>query len=501
MSNRLAPPRSLGRSIDRSRYGLAGTPFTSSSDPGALWRGRAQRELLTRLESGVIDNAGILLLIGDVGTGKSILTKALVEDLGSRALPATVTYPKLEPMDFLRGIASAWRLGGRLGDREDFYNRLPPFLEAAAAQDKRVLLVVDEAQTLSPELLAEIRTFASFTGDAGDRRGTLNILLVGQEELNAILARPENQELRKKISVTGVTQPLSDAEVLAYVKHHMCLAGSERAVFTDEAMREMTTVSRGTPRLINTVCDLVLCTGALRNADTIGADIVRECAARLELVPAQPSTSRRRVPGLKPMAAASGVLLLAVIAGYQVGSWTASERSALRISTEPVTPLVLPSTRLEPGVATPGIRNQWTEPEALSPEAQRARASEPLGVDAERPAPVSLAPLAPALPPVHSERPPPALLAPFAPLPPVMPPMPPPPRPTAPLPRPAPLADNVFQGREPPASSRPWPPTRIRDESSAVPSDAVPGGEEPDSATDPAAIIDWVLREFPARRD
>jgi type II secretory pathway predicted ATPase ExeA len=440
-------------------------------------------------------------LIGDVGTGKSILTKALLEDLGSHALPATVTFPKLDPLDFLRGIGSAWRFDGRLEDREDFYNRLPPFLEAAAAQDKRVLLVVDEAQTLSPELLTEIRTFASFTGDAGGRRGALNILLVGQEELNAILARPENQELRKKVSVNGVTQPLSDVEVLEYVKHHLWLAGSERAVFTVEAMREITTVSRGTPRLINTVCDLVLATGAQRNADTIGADIVTECAARLELVPAQPSTSRWRVPGLKPMAAAGGVLLLAAIAGYLVGSWTASERFALRISTEPVTPLVLPSTQLEPGVATLRIRDQWTEPEARSPEAQRARASEPLSVDSERPAPVSLAPLAPALPPVHAERPPPALLAPLAPLPPVMPLMPPPPRPTAPLPRPAPLADNAFQGREPPASSRPRPPTRIRDEPSAVPTDGVSGGEEPDSATDPAAIIDWVLRTFPARRD
>jgi type II secretory pathway predicted ATPase ExeA len=437
-------------------------------------------------------------LVGDVGTGKSILAKALVEDLGSRALPATVMFPKLDPMDFLRGIGSAWRFDGRLGDREDFYNRLPPFLEAAAAQDKRVLLVVDEAQTLSPELLAEIRTFASFTGNAGDRRASLNILLVGQEELNAILARPENHGLRKKVSVTAVTQPLSDAEVLAYVKHHMSLAGSERAVFTDEAMREITTVSRGTPRLINTVCDLVLLTGALWNADTIGADIVRKCAARLELVPAQPSTSRWRVPRLKPMAAASGVLLLAAITGYLVGSWAASERSHLRISTEPVAPPVLPSTRLEPGVAALGIRDQWTEPEARSPETQRARAWEALTVD--RPAPVSLAPLAPVLPPVHSE-PPPALVAPLAPLPPVVPPMPPPPRPTAPLPRPAPLADSVFQGREPPVSSRPRPPTHIRDESSAVPTNAVSGGEEPDSATDPAAIIDWVLRAGPARRD
>ena len=188
------PLADAGLGVTLSRYGLNGTPFTSSTDPSVLWRGRAQRELLARFRSGVADDAGGCV-VGDLGTGKSTLIKALLEYLGTEAFTATVAYSKLDPLGFLRAIGTTWGLDGTLRRREDFYDRFPSFLEAAAAHDQRVLLIVDEAQSLSPELLGEIRGLADFTEKAG-LRATLNILLVGQEELCAILARPETRSCR-----------------------------------------------------------------------------------------------------------------------------------------------------------------------------------------------------------------------------------------------------------------------------------------------------------------
>jgi general secretion pathway protein A len=422
-------------------------------------------------------------LLGDVGTGKSILAKALVEDLGSTALTAVVLYPELDPLDFLNVIGGAWGFDGRSACREDFYDRLEPFLAAAVSRDKRVLLVVDEVQRLSPELLAEIRTLASLQGDAGASR--VNILLVGQEGASALLSRPENATLQKKVTVTGFTQPLKMAEVSTYIRHHLRLAGSERVVFTSEAVRAIATMSRGTPRLINTICDLALVAGARRNADSIDGDLVMECADRLGLGREERATPKEGYGRgmLKPViVAAGGLLLVMAITGYVFSPWERAERAEFPtvMSTESMTPAAPPSASSAEAAAEPQVESRSSaprpEPPARASVARTARVPESPAVLPERQRPEARTALQPGLavePPRLPRRP--AIL----------------------LPPPASPGDTLSRGLDQPDPLRAGPPTPARGESTAVRT----ATRQDDDAMDPTAIIDWVLRTHPARQN
>src|SRR5439155_13320588 len=227
----------LGRDADLTRYGLRVKPFQSGTDPSLLWLGSAQRETLGRLKAGILDGAGVLLLTGDVGTGKSLLAKALLESLGPQVLRATLTYARVEPLEFLNEIGDAWGIGGRHATREAFYARLEPFLAAAAAQTRRVLLLIDEAQTLSAELFVEIGHLASLVGEAGHARVGPSVLLIGLPELSAMLSKPENAALQTRLRVECTAVPLRDDEVREYVSHRLRVAGADRPPFPPAAFR------------------------------------------------------------------------------------------------------------------------------------------------------------------------------------------------------------------------------------------------------------------------
>jgi len=219
------------------RYGLRAKPFPAGTDPKFLWLCQAHEEILATLRSGVLKNEGLLVLTGEVGTGKTILAKALLESLGPEAIAATVVYPRVKPLEFLKVIGDAWGVDGPFATREAFYGRLKPFLDDAASRGKRVL---------NPELFAEIGHLANTEGDVGHGKATLSILLVGQNELNAILSEPENAALKKRVNIRCATVPLKDDEVREYVRHQLRVAGSERPVFTADALREITAMLTST---------------------------------------------------------------------------------------------------------------------------------------------------------------------------------------------------------------------------------------------------------------
>jgi type II secretory pathway predicted ATPase ExeA len=272
-------------------YGLRVKPFQPSTDPKFLRLGRAHREILSNLKSGILRNEGLLVLTGDVGTGKTTLANALLEDLGDGVIVARVLYPSIGPLDFLEVIADACGIGGSAGSPEAFRHRFEQFLEDAGSRGKRVLLVIDEAQSLSRELFPEIGHLANIGKDESNR---LNILLVGQDELNTILSEPENAALKKRIKIRGTTGPLTHPEVGQYVQHRLKMAGADRRLFTAGAIREMAVFSEGIPRLINTIGDLALMSGYGRSAETIHAEIVKECALRLGRPGRNGETGRKR---------------------------------------------------------------------------------------------------------------------------------------------------------------------------------------------------------------
>ena len=310
---------------DHSGLGQRARPFSAGTDPDLLWLGRSQQGILDRLRSAVLAREGVLLLTGDVGTGKTILAKALLHRLRADTVVATVTFGRHHPLDFLKEIGAAWGVDGAPATSEAFYSRLPTLLDDAAARDKRVVLFVDEAQTLSQEVLTEIGRLATMAGEPGSQ-ACLSILLVGQDELAAVLSRPEHAALAKRVGVRCVTVPLTDAEVGEYVAHQLKAAGRTRPVFTEEGLRELAAASQGIPRLVNTVADLALLRSWRQGLPTIGAEVVRQCASgdprghldRSKSTWAKGRARQRRAGRSAPRAAlyVSAFVLLLVFAGY-----------------------------------------------------------------------------------------------------------------------------------------------------------------------------------------
>jgi type II secretory pathway predicted ATPase ExeA len=289
-----------------------------------LWLGRSQKQILDRLRSAVLAREGVLLLTGDVGTGKTILTKALLRRLRADAIIASVMYVGHSPLEFLKDMGGAFGADGPLETTEAFYRWLPTLLDDAATQGKRVLLCVDEAQSLDQELLTELGRLASVAGEPRSQ-ARLSILLVGQSELNAALSRPENAALAARAGVRCVTEPLTGAEIGEYVAHQLKIGGSTGVLFTERGLQELAAASQGIPRLVNTLADLALLSGSKHGTPTIGAEVVRRCAlgyprgradrSRFGL-PARPRPGRPR-RSLRPAALyAPALALLLGLAGY-----------------------------------------------------------------------------------------------------------------------------------------------------------------------------------------
>ena len=263
-----------------SHYNLAEKPFQISTDPKFLWLGEKHREALAVLKYGILNSQGFVLLTGDVGTGKTTLINALLSELDKETIVAVVSDPKLDKLEFLNLIAKAFKLKKTFEDKLDFATYFGHFLKAAYKENKKVLLIIDEAQNISLELLEEIRLLSNI--EIPERK-LLNIFFVGQNELNKILLRNECRPLRQRITVTYNIEPLSESETKAYVTHRLKVAGANNEIFNNKGIRKIYAFSKGYPRLINIVCDHALLTGYVKDLATITPKVVQECSKELNL--------------------------------------------------------------------------------------------------------------------------------------------------------------------------------------------------------------------------
>ena len=291
-----------------SFYKLQENPFQITADPRFLWLGAKHEEGLATLKYGVQDNKGFLLLTGDVGTGKTTLVNALLKTLGDDTLVALIRDPDFEPLDFYNYIAYAFKMEREFTRKGIFLIHFEKFLHNSYAANKKVLLIIDEAQRINQELLEEVRLLSNIERE--DNK-LLNIFFIGQLEFNEILLRPENRAIRQRITINYNLPTLSELETGRYIKHRLEVAGAEEEIhsfatleenekdeyvkhglelpesleeiFTVEAVKEIFSFSRGYPRLINIICDRCLLTGFVEESKTITAEIVRECKKELEL--------------------------------------------------------------------------------------------------------------------------------------------------------------------------------------------------------------------------
>jgi len=270
--------------VYRQHFGLLKRPFEMTPDPSFLYLGEVHREGLATLVYGVQARKGFVLLTGEVGTGKTTLLHALLAQLDAATHSAFIFNPKLEPLDFFRMLFEEFGIEEPCSTKGEYLLALNRFLIDCLARDETVLLIVDEAQNLSPEMLEEIRLLSNLETPTSK---LIQIMLVGQPELNELLRRPELRQLRQRIVLRHHLRPFSGAETAGYVEERLRLAGyTGKGLFRPAALREVHRLTGGVPRLVNIVCDSALLLGYGRGLERIGREEIAEVARDLELPPA-----------------------------------------------------------------------------------------------------------------------------------------------------------------------------------------------------------------------
>jgi type II secretory pathway predicted ATPase ExeA/predicted nucleic acid-binding Zn-ribbon protein len=253
-------------------YNLTSKPFGISPDLKFLWLGEKHKEALDAMKNGILENKGFIFLTGDVGTGKTTLGNALANILGNNIIFAQVADPSLEQLDFLNLRADAFEVNKTFSAQGDFFGQLRHFLNTAYVHKQEVVLVFDEAQKFDPARLEEVRLILNLQPD----KKLINSIFIGQNEFVSMLK--ENHPLRREFEIIHKIEPLPEIETEQYVMHRLKIAGSEKRIFSPEAVHEIYSFSEGNPRLINIICDFALSTGYAKEVKIIEPEIIRECA-------------------------------------------------------------------------------------------------------------------------------------------------------------------------------------------------------------------------------
>jgi len=263
-------------------YGLVRPPFEMTPDPSFLYMGEAHREGLATLVYAVDSGKGFVMLTGEVGTGKTTLLHALLAQLDSTTNSAFIFNPRLDPMGFFRMLFEELGVGPPCESKAEYLLALNQYLIDKLAAGERVLLIVDEAQNLSAEMLEEIRLLSNLETPTSK---LIQIMLVGQPELQELVDKPELRQLRQRIALRHHLRPFDSGEIIEYVSERLAKAGyTGRGIFKKKALKELHAITGGTPRLINNICDGAMLLGYARQETTLGPDAIREVAHDLGLV-------------------------------------------------------------------------------------------------------------------------------------------------------------------------------------------------------------------------
>ena len=241
-----------------SFFGLSEKPFAITPDPRYLYLSERHAEALAHLLYGINEAGGFIQLTGEVGTGKTTIVRTLLSRVPHHADVAVILNPRITPVEFLLTICEELGLGLNEADRDSvkqMVDALNRRLLSAHADGRRVIVIVDEAQNLSAEVLEQVRLLTNLETAT---QKLLQIILIGQPELRELLDRNELRQLAQRITGRYHLKPLSREETQRYVRHRLRVAGASGEIFTPAALREVHRVSSGIPRVINVCCDRAL---------------------------------------------------------------------------------------------------------------------------------------------------------------------------------------------------------------------------------------------------
>ncbi len=238
-------------------FGLEETPFSIAPDPRYLYMSEQHREALAHLVYGFNSSGGFVLLTGDVGTGKTTICRCLLEQIPENAAIAFIFNPKLTVEELLATICDEFgiKYSKDSSSIKDFVDLINAFLLETHSKGVKAVLIIDEAQNLSSDVLEQLRLLTNLETN---QHKLLHVILLGQPELGTKLSEPDLSQLSQRIIARYHLGPLSKKDIGAYVKHRLNVAGFHKQLFSESAINKLYHYTGGVPRLINVICDRAL---------------------------------------------------------------------------------------------------------------------------------------------------------------------------------------------------------------------------------------------------
>ncbi len=255
-------------------------PFELLPNPDFLFQSSTHKKAITYLDYGIKEKIGFILLTGEIGSGKTTIIRNLIKTLGSSVKLSRINNTKVSSQQLIAMINEDFGMDIEGKSKTRLLSDLNEFLIDQYSNSSQPVLLIDEAQNLSPDLLEEIRLLSNLETD---RAKLLQIILVGQTELKKTLMLPEMMQLRQRINISYHISPLTVDETIKYIKHRLTIAGNPDAInFQGEMSALIYRFSRGIPRLTNILCDFALLTAFVEGETKVGIEIVRQVSVDLE---------------------------------------------------------------------------------------------------------------------------------------------------------------------------------------------------------------------------
>ncbi|WP_046115498.1 ExeA family protein, partial [Aquincola tertiaricarbonis] len=299
-------------------FGLKQAPFSIAPDPHYLYMSERHREALAHLLYGLGGGGGFVLLTGEIGAGKTTVCRAFLEQIPAGCHVAYIFNPKLSALELLKTVCDEFRIAppaaGAAATVKDYVDVLNAFLLQAHAAGRNSVLVIDEAQNLSADVLEQLRLLTNL--ETSERK-LLQIVLIGQPELRTMLASPALEQLAQRVIARFHLDALSAPETAQYVAHRLAVAGLHGALpFDADALARVHQRARGVPRRINLLCDRALLGAYARGLPRVDRALVDLAAAEVFDAPATPPARR---PSRRTMGWGLAVATTAATAGLAAG--------------------------------------------------------------------------------------------------------------------------------------------------------------------------------------
>lgn len=288
-------------------FGLTSPPFSIAPNPDFMYLSPRHTEALAHLRYGLGDAGGFVLLTGEVGTGKTTVSRTLLQELDEQTEVAFILNPTLSELELLAAICDELKIRYKKTDAslKMLSDKITQRLQKNHDAGKKTILIIDEAQHLQPAVLEQLRLLTNLETNT---KKLLQVILIGQPELQQLLQRNDLRQLAQRITARYHLLPLNFAEVQHYVRFRLQVAGCQRPVFSDKAVKKLFELSGGIPRLVNLLADRAMLAAYSQQQPLVEATEVQRAA--IEILPPVASAGNKALPlWLWPLLALFGILL------------------------------------------------------------------------------------------------------------------------------------------------------------------------------------------------